>query len=41
MALNVSGRGLKTDEEGFRLDPDDWNETIAREIAPGELMLDG
>ena len=38
MALNVNGRELETDEEGFLLDPHDWNETIAQEIAEGEKL---
>lgn len=38
MALKVNGKELETDEEGFLLDPHDWNEAIAREIAQGEKL---
>ncbi|HYA38924.1 MAG TPA: TusE/DsrC/DsvC family sulfur relay protein [Candidatus Methylomirabilis sp.] len=41
MALKVNGREFDTDEEGFLLDPHDWNETVAREFAPDEMTLDG
>ncbi len=33
MALNVEGNILETTEEGFLIDLNDWNETVAIELA--------
>lgn len=33
MALNIDGNELKTTEEGFLIDLNDWNETVAFELA--------
>jgi len=41
MTLDIDGRTLETDEEGFLLDPNDWNEDVAQHLAAGErLALD-
>ncbi len=36
MALEVNGAELETDEEGFLLDPGEWNREVAERIADGE-----
>ncbi|MEJ2653464.1 MAG: TusE/DsrC/DsvC family sulfur relay protein [Gammaproteobacteria bacterium] len=36
MALEVNGKVLDTDEEGFLLDPGEWNREVAEVIARGE-----
>lgn len=33
MALEVRGKTIETDHEGYLYDADDWNEDVAREIA--------
>ena len=38
MAIEVEGKTLETDEEGFLLDPGRWNETVAAHIAQGERL---
>ena len=38
MALEINGKTLETDEEGFLLDPGEWNETVAQHIAEGERL---
>lgn len=38
MAIQVNGKTLETDEEGFLLDPGEWNETVAAHIAVGEKL---
>ncbi|MHB8623149.1 MAG: TusE/DsrC/DsvC family sulfur relay protein [Sulfuricaulis sp.] len=38
MAHEVEGKVYETDEEGFLLDPHDWNESLARHIAQGEKL---
>jgi len=38
MALELEGKLYETDEEGFLLDPHDWNEPLARYIAQGEKL---
>ncbi len=38
MTLEVNGKILETDEEGFLLDPGEWNETVAQHIAKGERL---
>jgi len=38
MALEFDGKTLATDEEGFLLDPSEWNEEVARHIAAGERL---
>lgn len=38
MALELDGKIYETDEEGFLLDPHDWNESLARYIAQGENL---
>lgn len=41
MSLVVNGQTLATDEEGFLLDPSDWNRDVAAVIAEQEgLALD-
>jgi tRNA 2-thiouridine synthesizing protein E len=34
--LVIAGQSIAVNEEGFMLDPNDWNETIATEIAKQE-----
>lgn len=36
--LEVNGKILETDEEGFLLDPHEWNMDVAREIAEREKL---
>lgn len=36
MTLVVNGSSLETDEEGFLLDPNEWNREVAEEIASQE-----
>ena len=36
MALEVGGKSLETDEEGFLINLDDWNEDVAVELAKSE-----
>lgn len=36
MALEVNGSKLETDEEGFLLDPNEWNPDVAAHIARQE-----
>lgn len=36
MEMTVNGRTLDVDEEGFLLNPEDWDEDVAREIAKRE-----
>ncbi|MHB8534105.1 MAG: TusE/DsrC/DsvC family sulfur relay protein [Sulfuricaulis sp.] len=38
MALTLDGKVYETDEEGFLLDPHDWNESLAQHIAQGEKL---
>jgi len=38
MPIEVEGKTLETDEEGFLLDPGQWNETVAAHIAQGERL---
>lgn len=38
MAIHVNGKTLETDEEGFLLDPAEWNETVAAHIAVDEKL---
>ncbi len=38
MALDVNGRQLETDEEGFLLDPSEWNIEVAQTIARQEQL---
>ena len=38
MALEIDGAVLETDEEGFLLDPAQWNERVAQHIAAGEQL---
>ncbi len=38
MAIEVDGRTLETDEEGFLLDPSLWDRTIAEKIARDEVL---
>jgi tRNA 2-thiouridine synthesizing protein E len=38
MALEVGGKVLETDEEGFLLDLEDWNEDVAVELAKSEQI---
>jgi len=33
MQLNVNGKIIETDEQGFLLDPEDWDEDFARALA--------
>ena len=33
MSIEVEGKTVKTDEEGFLLDPEDWDECVAEAIA--------
>lgn len=38
MALEVGGHRLETDEEGFLLDPSEWNLAVAQTIAQQEQL---
>ena len=38
MAIEVEGKKLETDEEGFLLDPSEWNREVARAIAQLEKL---
>jgi TusE/DsrC/DsvC family sulfur relay protein len=38
MSIQIDGKTLETDEEGFLLDPSEWNETVAQKIAEGEAL---
>ncbi len=38
MTIEVDGKTLETDEEGFLLDPGEWNETVAQHIAESERL---
>jgi TusE/DsrC/DsvC family sulfur relay protein len=38
MSLEAEGKVFETDEEGFLLDPHDWNESLARHIADSEKL---
>lgn len=41
MAVNVNGKSLETDEEGYLLDPSEWDEGVAHKIAEGDSSNDG
>jgi TusE/DsrC/DsvC family sulfur relay protein len=36
MAIEIAGRTLTTDNEGYLLEPSDWNDDVAQEIARRE-----
>ena len=36
MSLEVNGKSIQTDNEGYLVDPDEWNEEIATQLALGE-----
>ncbi|MHB8416237.1 MAG: TusE/DsrC/DsvC family sulfur relay protein [Acidiferrobacteraceae bacterium] len=38
MTLEVNGKNLETDEEGFLLDPYEWNHAVAERIAEQEQL---
>ena len=38
MSYEVNGRTVETDNEGFLLDPDDWNQSLAEVIAAHEKI---
>lgn len=38
MSIQMAGRSIQTDHEGFLLDPSDWNEDVAEEIARREEL---
>lgn len=38
MTIEVNGKTLETDEEGFLLDPSEWNLEVAQVIARGERL---
>lgn len=38
MTLEVNGQQLETDEEGFLLDPSEWNTDVAQTIARQEKL---
>ena len=38
MAIEIEGREIDTDEEGFLLDPSEWNRAVAEKIARGEQL---
>lgn len=41
MAIEVQGRKIDTDDEGYLIDPGDWSEPVAEELARREnLRLD-
>lgn len=38
MSLEVNGKNFETDEEGFLLDPHEWNRDVAERIAERERL---
>ena len=36
--LELNGKSIETDEEGFLLDPSEWDRTVAEQIAQGEQL---
>lgn len=36
MALQIDGIEIATDEEGYLINPDDWNETVTEQMALAE-----
>ena len=38
MSLEVNGKSIQTDAEGYLLDPNEWNEEIAEEFARQEEL---
>lgn len=38
MAIDVRGRSIETDEEGFLADPNDWSQDVAIELAKDEKV---
>jgi tRNA 2-thiouridine synthesizing protein E len=38
MAIQMHGETIETDEEGFLLDPSEWNEAVAKKIAQNEQL---
>ncbi len=36
--LELNGKSIETDEEGFLLDPSEWDRTLAAQIAQGEQL---
>jgi len=38
MALEVNGKSIETDNEGYLVNPDEWNEEIASLFAQGEKV---
>jgi len=39
MLLTVGGKGLPIDDEGYLIDPSDWNEDVAAELARQESIV--
>ena len=39
MALDVDGKSVATDDEGYLIDPADWDEAVAEELARRENLL--
>lgn len=40
MNIEVSGKVIETDEEGYLINPDDWNEVVAEELALQQATRD-
>ena len=38
MVLEVNGKSIETDNEGYLVNPDEWNEEIASLLAQGEKV---
>lgn len=38
MVIEVDGRTINTDDEGYLVDPADWNEQVAEELARRESL---
>ena len=36
MAIKVNGKSIQTDDEGYLIDPIDWNEEVAKQLAAKE-----
>ncbi len=38
MTIEVNGKSIQTDNEGYLVDPDEWNEEVAKQLAQGEAV---
>ena len=37
MAIKVNGKSIQTDDEGYLIDPIDWNEEVAKQLAAADF----